>query len=204
LKLRCCDNIAPYKMCKICNCLIYDMLISPLSVDHLLRHSIYMPSLLRCAHDITDHLYRAMKDFPLTTDFFIRTLGKFDPSKSTFDIPDEYDNDEFIWLRFYERYPEEAKELDLAVQCCLDAGVARDSYGQEDIVKHFLMHKFRSILSSLPAIHNDHIKKAPPLHSPSLGSVPTWRINQIRQKAGLPLVYKTPELDNQITIQVHA
>jgi hypothetical protein len=116
----------------------------------------------------------------------------------------KYEDDQFVWHRFHERYPEEAKELDLAVHYCIDQGIARATHNEEQLITDFLMLKFRSILHVLPEIHDAHTKKVPPLNQSSLGRVPTWKINLVRQKAGLPFIYEEPELPSEFTIQVHA
>ena len=190
-------EFTPGRMCTICKHLIYDTIISPLSVNSILRPGIHQPSLVRCAQDLTDHLYRAVKGFPLESDFFIRVAEPFR-------IYTQYENDQFIWHRFHERYPEEAKELDLAVHYCIDQGIARATHNEEQLITDFLMLKFRSILHVLPEIHDAHTKKLPPPPSPSLGPVPTWKINLLRQKAGLSLIYEEQELPFLFNIQINA
>ena len=191
-------------MCKICKHLIYDTIISPLSIDSILRPGIHQPSLVRCAHDLTNHLYRALKDFPLKSTIFMRPAEPFDIYNPRMRIYTAYENDQFIWQRFHEIYPEEAKELDLAVHYCIDRGIARATHNEEQLITDFLMLKFRSILHTLPEIHDAHTKKLPPSPAPSLGSVPTWKINLLRQKAGLPLIYEEQELQFLFNIHINA
>jgi len=191
-------------MCKICKHLIYDTIISPLSVDSILRPGIHQASLVRSACDLTDHLYRALKDFPLKSNFFIRPAEPFDIYNPRMRIYTQYEDDQFVWHRFHERYPEEAKELDLAVHYCIDQGIARATHNEEQLITDFLMLKFRSILHVLPEIHDAHTKKLVPPNQHSLGPVPLWKINLVRQKAGLPFIYQEQDVAPLFNILINA
>jgi hypothetical protein len=67
----------------------------------------------------------------------------------------------------------------------MDSMVIKKIKCKEQLLEHFFMHKLRALLHVLPDIHKEHTEKKEYLNVKSLGSVPQYRINQIRRKAGL-------------------
>jgi hypothetical protein len=67
----------------------------------------------------------------------------------------------------------------------MDNMVVRKIRCKEQVLEHFFMHKLRFLLNVLPDIHKEHTEKKEYVNVKSLGSVPQYRINQIRRNAGL-------------------
>ena len=104
-------------MCQQCKNLIYDILISPLAINHPLHSNIKFKSLRRCALEVSDCFYRAVKEFPIHSDIFIIEVSN--TKKYT-----EFDFDEIIWNSFHETY-ESSYELEYAIDLCIDYSVCK-------------------------------------------------------------------------------
>jgi len=184
-------------MCEKCYSYIYDFIVSPLSTNHLLHGRIDYKSLDRCSHEVADCISRALKDyvnnktlidcfklFRETYETNIEVIEIFDKIEVTKECKEQR-YDEFIWIKFKEVNNEEFKEINHAIQLCMDSMVVKKIQCKEQLLEHFFMHKLRILLNVLPDIHKEHTEKKEYLNLKSLGSVPEYRINQIRRKAGL-------------------
>ena len=177
-------------MCNACINLIYDILISPLPLDHELRDHIQFKSLERCAVEVAHCFYRAVRDFPVYPEFFRKEIQRpLLGVKLRIRIPDEsldkYEYEEIIWNRFYEECPVWAHELQHAIDTCIDYSIGRLCTDKNMLVKHFLMGILHKILLHVPAAHKEHTIKAPLIEYKSLGPVELCKLIEIRQKARL-------------------
>lgn len=184
-------------MCNACMNLIYDILLNPLPVDHVLRDHINFKSLERCAVEVAHSFYRSVRDFPIYREFFIKELQEpVIGSSLRIRIPDEslekYEYDEMLWNRFHDECPIWAQELEYAFETCLDYSVGRRTVDKKQLIKQFLMDRLHTILLQIPTIHRDHTMKLGPSEGKSLGPVDLWKIIEVRQKACLPVEHYLP------------
>lgn len=184
-------------MCGKCYSYIYDLIVTPLSMNHLLRGYINEKALKRCSHDIAKCVSRALSKYitdvevihcmKLFKDAYEKNI-KFLDMIQKIEFPDnskEHTFDEFMWNKFKETNGEGFKELNHAIQLCMDNMVVKKIQSKEQIIQRFFMHKLRILLNVLPDIHKEHTEKTGGYNGKSLGSVPLYRINQIRRNAGL-------------------
>jgi len=190
-------------MCGKCYTYIYDFILSPLSINHLLRGHIDYKSLNKCSLEVADCISRALKDyvnnqalvdcfklFRQTYEANVEVMAIFD----NIEIPKEskeYQYDEYIWTKFKEVNQDEFKELDHAIQICMDSMVVKKIKCKEQLLEQFFMHKLRPLLDVLPEIHKEHTEKKEYMNVKSTGSVPQYRIDHIRRMAGLPVKDET-------------
>ena len=165
--------------------MIYDILINPLPLNHLLHGYIDMKSLRSCALEVADCFYRVVKNFPCGPEFFKETSEQKSQVLSSFEC------DEIIWNRFHsivpELYPEYVYELQHAMDTCIDHSVPRKTIIKEELIKHFLMDRLRQILVLIPNVHREHTEKTRINEYASLGPVDISKIISIRRSAGLPV-----------------
>jgi hypothetical protein len=178
--------------CNACMNLIYDILISPLPLDHELYDHIHFKSLERCAVEVAYCFYRAVRDFPIYPEFFRNEIQPPVLAVSLrIRIPDQslnkYEYEEIIWNRFHEECPVWAYELQHAIDICIDYSIGRLCIDKNMLVKHFLMGILHKILLHVPTLHKEHSTKAKPIEYKSLGAVDIWKIIEVRQKAFLPI-----------------
>lgn len=173
----------------MCYTYIYDTLVYPLAIDHLVKDSIHPASVHRCAEIISKCFERALSNFDNDPFFFVTNDIEFMIRFRTERDPDvrEFMNDQLVWNEFQIQYPKSSEELKFAVQVCLDNSITKNVISKIQIIKQFLMHKFRTLLSCLGEIHTGHTKKQGFENAKSLDSVPFHKIAEIRSKAGLPL-----------------
>jgi len=172
--------------------LIYDILISPLPLEHELRDTIHLKSLERCAVEVAHCFYRAVRDFPVYPEFFRKeiqrpVLGVNLRIRIPDELLDKYEYDELLWNRFHEECPVWAQELEYAFETCLDYNVARHTIDKKQLIKQFLMDKLHKILLHVPTIHKEHTMKCGPSEGKSLGPVDICKLIEVRQKACLPI-----------------
>ena len=184
-------------MCQQCKNLIYDIIISPLSLSHPLHSYIKFKSLRRCALEVSDCFYRAVKEFPIYSEIFRVDIN--DTKEYT-----EFDCDEIIWNRFHETY-QSSHELEYAIDLCIDYSVGKNTTGcqvpnvlsdiitKEQLIKQFLMDRLRKILVLVPSSHRDHTLKLGTDDNVSIGPVCKWKIIAIRKLAGLPITNYLPK-----------
>ena len=184
-------------MCEKCYSYIYDFIMTPLSMHHLLHGYINEKALKRCSHEVSDCISRALRDYvnnrtlidcyKLFRETYERNqtlLDMIEPSE----IPKEcreYNYDEFIWIKFKETNSDEFKELNHAIQICMDSMIVKKIQCKEQLIEHFFMHKLRYLLNVLPDIHKEHTEKKVFQNVKSPGPVPQYTINEIRRNAGL-------------------
>jgi len=173
--------------------------MTPLPINHLLRGYINEKALQRCSHEVTECVSRAVskyiRDAHLTHCMKIfkeayETNIKIQDMIQKIEVPNdckEHAYDEFIWNKFRGMSEEDFKELNHAIQICMDNMVVRKIYCKEQLLEHFFMHKLRHLLEVLPDIHKEHTEKKGYVNVKSLGSVPQDRIDYIRRMAGLPV-----------------
>jgi len=165
--------------------MIYDILINPLSLSHPLHSYIKFKSLKRCALEVSDCFYRAVKEFPIYSEIFRVDIN--DTKEYT-----ELDCDEIIWNRFHETYPS-SHELQYAIDLCIDYSVGTKCITKEQLIKQFLMDRLRKILDLVPSSHRDHSLKLEIDENVSIGPVCKWKIIAIRKLAGLPITNYLPK-----------
>jgi hypothetical protein len=171
--------------------------MTPLPINHLLRGYINEKALQRCSHEVTECISRALSKYTRDA-HLIHCIKIFKEAYETnikiqdmiqkIEVPNdckEHAYDEFIWNKFRGMSEENFKELNHAIQICMDNMVVRKIYHKEQLLEHFFMHKLRILLIVLPDIHKEHTEKKEYVNVKSLGSVPQYRINQIRKNAGL-------------------
>lgn len=184
-------------MCEKCYSYIYDFILTPLSINHILYRYIDNKALDRCSHKVAYCISRALKDyiqdniligcFRLFRETYEENQKILD-SIEMIDGPIHYNEhkyDAFIWTKFKETHEEKFNELNYAIQICMDASVVKKITDKERLLEYFFMHKMRHLLHFLPDIHREHTEKKRFNNEKSLGSVPQDRINYIRRMAGL-------------------
>jgi len=184
-------------MCIQCYSYIYDFILTPLSVNHLLRGYIDLNAFRRCSNEVTHCISRALRDY-VKDDILIGCFKLFRETYSenqkilemieSSEIPKEcreHNYDEFIWIKFKETHAEEFKELNHAIEICMDNMVVKKVKCKEQLLEHFFMHKLNHLLHFLPDIHKEHTEKKGFDNGRSLGSVPQDKINHVRRMAGL-------------------
>ena len=191
-------------MCEMCYGLVYDIIVNPLPLNHPLRTKISRIGMSKCSSELADMFTKTISTFPHKSDFFVKPFYEEDPQDATGPrtpntIYCDEVNDIFTWNRFYERYPEESKFLDSAIDLCRDSGLIKRSFHTEMSIKEFLMYILRKILTLLPDVHYEHTVKPPLPKSSSMAEVPLWKINQLRDLQGLPRY--VPKISS-ISIQV--
>jgi hypothetical protein len=199
IKLKYWPSASDLAMCEKCYSYIYDYILSPLSMTHILNEYIDRKAFKRCSHEVADCISRALRDyvnnrtlidcyklFRETYDANAQVMEIIEP----LDIPKETKEqryDEWIWNKFKETNQEDFKELNHAIQICMDSMVVKKIKCKEQLLEHFFMHKLRYLLNVLPDIHKEHTEKIKFDNVKSLGRVPQDRIDHIRRMAGLPV-----------------
>lgn len=172
--------------------------MAPLSINHLLRGYINENALKRCSHEVADCISRVLSKY--TRDAYVihymkmlkdayETNMKFLDMIQKIDLPDdckEQRYDEYMWTKFKELNPDNFREINHAIQICMDNVVVKKIHCKEQLLEYFFMHKLRILLIVLPDIHKEHTEKRGFDNGHSLGSVPQERLNHVRQMAGLP------------------
>ena len=178
------------------------MLVSPLPYKFILLPNINVKILIQCADILVECFVRAIKGFPANTNF-CKTVNNYDADivEAIVENNKELFNsilDRKVWEKFYADYPEQSRELEYAVDVCLDYGVAKKTKTPDAIVKAFLQYKLHKILELLPGVHLDHTAKLPPIKLASPGPVPDWKLQQIRANSRLMSlqIYVAPEQDD--------
>jgi len=175
-------------MCDKCYGYIYDTIVNPLPVTHLLHGHLHKPSLLKCAEELAYCFQRALNTFDNNEYFFINydeeshkiIVNEKNPSVV------EFLEDELIWTNFLAFYPDGANEIIYASQVCVDNSITRKVYLSEQYIKHFLMDRLRILLSCIPGIHKQHTDKILYENIKSTGPASLTKISMIRSKLGLP------------------
>lgn len=185
-------------MCELCYSFIYDFILSPVPMNHLVSGHIDGKSLKRCLHEVSDCVSRALKEYVKNTiliDCYRIFRETYEADAEFMDliereVPREYKEQEYdtwMWNKFKETNEEEHRELNYAIQICMDGMVVKRIKCKELMLEKFFMHKLRHLLVMLPDIHKDHSEKRVINNVTSLGSVPQDKINYIRRMAGLPV-----------------
>lgn len=184
----------------MCKNMIYDILINPLPLNHLLHGKINFEALKRCGISVTNSIYRAIKDFPISPSFFIEEVEQVEPSFSlriripTEKTPDtDFEKDEKVWNKFFKLYPHTFEEFQNIIDQCVDTGVAKKTIHKEQLIKQFLMDILRKVLSMIPSVHSEHTNIIRYVNPPSIGSVCNWKIVAVRRLAGLPVDKYVPK-----------
>ena len=193
-------------MCNMCYGLIYDIITNPLPILHPLRDKLNTSALKGCASELTELFTRAITLFSHKSDFFTKPFYEEAPQDAMgplrIRIPNtiysDDVNDIFTWDRFYERYPNESKCLDIAIDLSRDYSIIKGSLYNELSIKEFLMYILRKILTLVPTIHYEHTNKTVPPESKSRGEVPLWKIHQIRDQHGLPRFIPKVSIKNEV------
>lgn len=182
-------------MCEKCYSYIYDCILAPLPINHVLRGYIDNKSLKTCLHEVAECISRVLKEC-VNNRKLIDCLNLFGETYevnqevlSTI-VPKEYKEqkyDERMWNKFKEVNQDNFKDLNHAIDICMDNMVVKKNQSKEQILEHFFMHKLRHLLFVLPDIHKEHTEKRGVYNGKSLGSVPQDKINYIRRMAGLPV-----------------
>lgn len=184
-------------MCEQCYSFIYDYILTPLSIKHILSGYIDLKAFKRCSHEVADCISRALRGYVNNRTLIdcyklFRETYKANEDVlcaiQTIEVPKESKEqkyDEWIWNKFKETNQEDFKELIHAIQICMDGMVVKKIKFKEQLLEHFFMHKLRYLLEVLPDIHKEHTEKLKLENVKSLGPVPQHRIDYIRRMAGL-------------------
>lgn len=175
-------------MCDKCYGYIYDTIINPLPVDHLLHGHLHKPSLLKCAEEVAYCFQRALDIFDNHPDFFLYTDFDTDFNIKNEKNPKvvEFLEDELVWNNFKKLYPEGAREIVYASQVCIDHSITRKVSISGQYIKHFLIDRLRILLSCIPAIHKQHTDKISYENIKSPGPASLTKISSLRSNLGLP------------------
>jgi hypothetical protein len=168
-------------MCDMCNGYIYDVLTTPLPIDHLLRNNINIASVKKCASELTECFQRALEKFTASDVFLHVTVHEKDHHLKRFK------EEEIIWSRFNRVYHTRFHEIQHAIEICMDNGVGRKTTAYEQVVTHFLMNRLRILLTNLTKIHIEHTMKPKYVNPGSKCNISYQQLAQIRMKAGLPV-----------------
>jgi len=185
-------------MCEKCYSYIYDFILTPLSIKHILSGYIDLKAFKRCSHEVADCISRALRDYVnnrTLIDCYKLFRETYEANAQVMDLIEpevpkeckEQRYDEWIWNKFKETNQEDFKELNHAIQICMDNMVVKKIKCKEQLLEHFFMYKLRYLLNVLPDIHKEHTEKIKLENVKSLGSVPQHRIDYIRRMAGLPV-----------------
>jgi hypothetical protein len=166
-------------MCNICESLIFDIIVDPLPAKHILNDYIRVSGLKNCAREVAHCFSRALNVTP-------DSLTKYHTSLNSHCAP--YLEDERIWNAFHTEFPTEASELEHAITLCMESSVTVRTSVPEQLIKHFFMHKLRTILRIIPSTHHDHTVKLPPVKAACSRSLEAWELNRVRDRAGLPRI----------------
>jgi len=173
-------------MCDMCNGYIYDVLTTPLPIDHLLRNNINNDSVKKCASELTECFQRALHNFTASEVFLYVTVHEKDHRLKRFMEED------IIWSRFKKVYSTRYSEIKHAIEICMDNAITRKTMAYEQVVTHFLMNRLRILLTNLTKIHIEHTMKPKYVNPGSKCNISYQHLAQIRMKAGLPVPDMTP------------
>lgn len=168
-------------MCDMCNGYIYDVLTTPLPIDHLLRNNINNASVKKCASELTECFQRALHNFTASDVFLFVTVNEKDHRLKRFIEED------IIWSRFKKVYTARFHEIQHAIEICMDNGITRKTTAHEQVVTHFLMNRLRILLTNLTKIHIEHTMKPKYVNPGSKCNISYQQLAQIRMKANLPV-----------------
>ena len=172
-------------MCNSCYGYIYDILITPLPLNHILNGYINITNLTKCSHEVVNCIAKSLNEL-LNNIYMIEYLKRFRENYEKTKLG-EYECDKLLWDKFEYVYNTEYKELTFAIQICMDNMVVKKIIHKVQCLEQFFMYKLRILITNLPDIHKEHTEKKEYINRKSLGSVPYYRIDEIRIKAGLPI-----------------
>lgn len=198
-------------MCEQCHSYIYDYILTPLAIKNLLRRYIDNYTLRKCSYEVSNCISRALKEYvnnktlidcyKLFKETYDATAEIIEPEVRKEATQERYDA--WIWNKFKETNQEEFREVNYAIQICMDNMVVKKSKMNEQLLEQFFMHKLCFLLFALPDIHRDHTEKKGMDNGKSLGPVPQSKLDNIRRIAGLPVredlyisMYRIDELYN--------
>lgn len=157
-------------------------------MDHLLYGKIHMPSLKRCATEVAQCFHKALTVFDDDVELFTLVdqdnaviQAEKDPNIR------EFMEDKIIWDNFGLLYPNEFKDLNYAIEVCLDNSISRQTPFKEQVILQFLMDRLRTLASCILSVHTCHTLKLGYENSKSPGPVPLSKISKIRTDLGLPV-----------------
>lgn len=154
-------------MCNMCYSYIHDTILSPLANTHPLKTHIHMPSLDSCIHKLVPQISRIISMIPSGLTPFAEIL-----------TTEEY-IDSIIQV-----CPDTLPEFHYATLICIDASVPRKTKHPIDTIQQFVDIKLHIILKHILKIHHEHTYKPPHCKIRSLGSVPEWKLSELRSKYG--------------------
>lgn len=153
-------------MCNMCYSYIHDTILSPLAITHPLKTHIHLPSLDSCIHELVPQISRIISMIPSALTSLAQTT---------------LITEEFMDC-IVEVCPETLPEFHYATLICIDASVPRKTMHPIDAIQQFIDIKLHIILKQILEIHHDHTHKPTPCKMGSLGSVPEWKLSEIRSK----------------------
>jgi len=173
-------------MCNLCSCYIYDIVVSPLPLNHYLRKHIQMDIIVHNAPHIVDCLQRVIK--------ILWEKDKEDTCKLHFNSfkervysYGEYNQsvlDNYMWAKLNSSFKEIITEIESCILICLTPNVYHEK-NNTLYMNQFFMNKLRILIHYLKEIHLEHMAKKKIVIPPSVRSVTAYELMQIRQKAGL-------------------
>ena len=155
-------------MCHMCYSYIHDTILSPLPINHPLKTHIHLPSLNSCIHKLVPQVTRIISMIPSSLTSLAQTI---------------LITEEFIDC-IVEVCPDILSEFHFTTIICLDANLTRKTKHPIDTIQQFVDLKLHVILKQILEIHHEHTYKPPPCKVRSLGSVPEWKLSELRSKSG--------------------
>lgn len=186
-------------MCEKCYTYIYDLLIDPLDNDHILYGFINDKSLRTCSYDIANIVEKCLKKYMSDENIIncFKLLRKtYEENQTLLRYLNDgylhskymtYEYDKYIWEKFRDIFTSEYGELQHAIQVCMDNSVVRKVTNKEAYLEHYFMYKLHILIKNLPDIHKDHSEKRCYEVSKSLGPVPQWKIDMLRNNANIKI-----------------
>ena len=175
-------------MCKLCTCFIYDMIISPLPLNHYLRPHIKMPVIVKNAHHITESLHKVINEFWNSVEdelHFKHYYKMFEHTLKDIGESRESTLDHFVWNRFNATFKKGISEIEYAIYICTQEMSFKEETHKIH-VRQFFMSKLRILIKDLKEIHREHTEKKKYVNPVSTRSLSPYELMLIRQKAGLP------------------
>jgi len=176
------------RMCKQCYCFIYDMIISPLPLNHYLRPHIKMPIIVKNAHHIAESLQKLIGLLWDNTEVeyhFNHFYKMFEYTLKDIKESKEPTLDHFVWNKLNATFKKGISEIEYAICISTEEMNFKDDISKVN-VRQFFMNKLRILINHLKDIHREHTEKKKYVNPIATRSLTPYELMVIRQKAGLP------------------
>jgi hypothetical protein len=190
-------------MCNSCIGLVYDILTTPLGVQHPVRKHIHEKSLLHCARELAPLLYKIIEGLPTGIYFISNMTPVPEASKPSDPFEEERTYCLKVARKYTETFPEVEGEMRLAIITLVEHAAIRKTKSHLNIAEQFFLLKFKDILLHVPDAHMSHLNKDMPENTASTGKVPDWKIDAVRIRYNLPPRFiVTPPLEEIVVEHV--